>query len=495
MKILETKISSALVILSICFVPVSAAQDCAGLAKLVAANTTITSAGLIPAGGGLPEYCRVQGRIDTEIGFEVRLPTTWNQKLYFEGGTGFVGSIAAPGPGLVRGYAEAATDTGHQGSPADASWALNNPERQVNFGYRAVHSVTIAAKQIVQAFYGRIPEQSYFEGCSNGGRQALMEAQRYPTDFNGIIAGSPGLDWTGLMMGWDWNAQALKLAPNLASKVPMIAAAALEECDARDGLRDGLISDARRCRFNPRTLQCPGDDGPNCLTTGEVRTLLKIYGGAVTSDQEQLYPGLPHGHEDGADGWTRWVTGSGTTPSVDFSLADGYLRSFIFGPAFDVLTFNFDTDTARVVPTGDFMNATDPDLSLFKANGGKLLMWNGWADPLATPVRAVRYFLDVADTLGEDTLQFTRLFMAPGVHHCGGGAGPNTFDMLGPLEDWVERGVAPDRIIASHLAGTVVDRTRPLCSYPREAKYVGSGSIDDAANFVCRRPLDDGDRD
>jgi len=365
----------------------------------------------------------------------------------------------------------------------------------VNFGHRAVHSVTIDAKQIVQAFYGRMPEQSYFEGCSNGGRQALMEAQRYPTDFNGIIAGAPGLDWTGLMMAWNWNAQALKLAPIPETKLGMIAAAVLEQCDARDGLRDALISDPRRCRFNPRMLQCPGGDGSNCLTLGEVRTLLKIYAGAVTSDQEQVYPGLPHGHEDGAGGWARWVTASSTAPSLEFATADGYLRFFIFGPAFDTLTFNFDTDPARVIPTGDFLNSADPDLTLFKANGGKLLLWNGWADPVATPVRAVRYFLDIVDTLGEDTPQFSRLFMAPGVHHCGGGPGPNDFDMLGPLENWVERGVAPDRIIASHLTGSVVDRTRPLCAYPREAKYMGSGSIDDAANFVCRRALDGDDRE
>jgi feruloyl esterase len=220
MEILKTKISSTLAVLSFCLAPGSAAQDCASLATLVAANTTITSASLIPAGGALPEYYRVQGRVDTEIGFEVRLPTTWNQKLYFQGAPGFVGSIAPAGPGLGRGYAAAATDTGRQGSPADGSWALNNTERRVNFGYRAVHSVTVAAKQIVQAFYGRMPGQSYFEGCSNGGRQALMETQRYPTDFNGIIAGSPGLDWTGLMMAWNWNAEALKVSPNLASKVP-----------------------------------------------------------------------------------------------------------------------------------------------------------------------------------------------------------------------------------------------------------------------------------
>jgi feruloyl esterase len=501
MKIFETKISGTPAVLSLCLVPwyaawATTADDCANLAKLATATTTIMSASLIPAAGALPEYCRIQGHVDTEVGFEVRLPTTWNGKLYFQGAPAFAGIIAGPGPGLTRGYAEATTDTGHKGGPPvpvlDGSWALNNPERQINFGYLAVHSVAIVAKQIVESFYGKMPDHSYFEGCSNGGRQALMEAQRYPTDFDGIIAGSPTFDYTGFMMGWNWDAQAQKLTSIPESKIAMIAAAVLEECDARDGLRDGLISDPRRCRFNPRTLQCPGADSAGCLTLGEVRTLIKVYGGPVNSDQEQLYPGLPKGHEDGADGWSQWVTGSGTTPPLQFLVSDGYLRFFVFGPAFDSLTFNFDTDPARVIPTGDFLNAANPDLSLFKANGGKLIMWNGWSDPGATPVRTVRYFLDIVDTLGEDALQFSRLFMAPGVHHCGGGPGPNTFDMLAPLENWVERGVAPDQIVASHKTGTTVDRTRPLCSYPLEAKYTGTGSTDDATNFVCRRPLDDG---
>ena len=282
------------------------AEDCTNLAKMATGNTTITATSLVPAAGALPEYCRVQGRVDTEIGFEVRLPTTWNGKLYVQGGQGFAGSIAGPGPGLARGYAEAVTDTGHRGSPGDASWALNNSERQVNFGYGGVHATTVAAKRIVQSFYGKTPEQSYFEGCSNGGRQALMEAQRYPTDFNGIIAGAPGLDYTGSMMGWTWDAQAVKLSANLSTKIPLIAAAVLEECDARDGLKDGLISDPRRCRFNPRKLQCAGDDGPNCLTLSEVRSVLKIYGGPVTSDQEQLR----HARSAGELGGARNRTGS-----------------------------------------------------------------------------------------------------------------------------------------------------------------------------------------
>lgn len=469
------------------------AADCANLVNLVVENTTVTSATLIPAGGRLPEYCRVRGHVDTEIGFEVRLPINWNGKFYFQGQGGFAGSIPGPGPGLVRGYAVAATDTGHQGG--DGSWALDNPERQVNFGHRAVHVVTVAAKQIVRAFYERPTELSYFEGCSNGGRQGLMEAQRYPTDFNGIIAGAPGLDFTGFMMGANWNAQALKLAPIPMSKVSMIARAVLAECDARDGLRDGLISDPRRCRFDPRRLQCPAGDAPDCLTPEQVRAVEMIYAGPVNSEGDRLYPGFPQGHEDGADGWPLWTTGNGTAPPFQFTAQDQYLRFFIFGPTFDTLTFNFDTDPPRLAPTGEFLNATDPDLSVFKANGGKLIMWHGWADPAITPFRSVRYFLETVDALGEDDdegkVQFLRLFMAPGVHHCFGGPGPNNFDMLTPLENWVEGGIAPDRIIASHRTGGVVDRTRPLCPYPQEARYIGSGSIDDAANFVCRRRLDD----
>jgi feruloyl esterase len=475
---------------TLCLVPGFAAHpgtaaDCAKVAKLVVEDTAITSATLIPAGGGLPEYCRVQGHVDKEIGFEVRLPTNWNGKFYFQGIPGMAGFIPPPGPSLVRGYAVATTDTGHGGGPSDGSWALDNPERQVNFGHRAVHVVTVAAKQIVQAFYEHLPELSYFEGCSNGGRQALMEAQRYPTDFDGIIAGAPGLDFTGFMMGFNWNAQALQIAAIPMSKVSLIARAVLAECDGRDGLKDGLISDPRRCRFDPKSLQCPAGDAPDCLTPEQVQVVRMIYAGPVNTDGERLYPGRHQGHEDGADGWPQWITGNGMNPTFGFTTQDQFLRFFIFGPNFDSLTFDFDTDPPLVAPTGEFLNAIDPDLSAFQANDGKLILWQGWADPVLTASRTVEYYEEVVKTLGDDTNQFFRLFMAPGVHHCGGGPGPNTFDLLTALENWVEGGIAPDRIVASHRTGEVVDRTRPLCPYPQEARYLGKGSIDDAANFVC----------
>jgi feruloyl esterase len=471
------------------------AATCGNLTSAAIEDTTITSATLLPAGAGLPEYCQVRGQIETEIGFEVRLPTDWNGKFYFQGVGGNAGVILPPGPGLVRGYAAATTDTGHQGAPPnplfDGSWALNNPERQVNYGHRAVHLVTVSAKRIIEAFYGQPPEYSYFEGCSNGGRQALMEAQRYPGDFDGIIAGAPALDYTGFMMDWNWNAQALQRAPIPANKVSLIANAVLRECDARDGLRDGLISDPRRCHFNPKKLQCRTGDGADCLTRDQVRTLRRIYAGPESPDEEPIYPGFPPGHEDGGDGWPLWMTGNGIFPPLQLTAQDQYFRFFIFGPAFDPLQFDYDKDRESVAPTGEFLNATDPDLSAFKARGGKLILWHGWADPALTPERSVGYFLDVVDTLDEDTVDFFRLFLAPGVRHCGGGPGPNAFDMLTALENWVERDIAPDRIVATHFTGNTADRTRPLCPYPQEAKYKGKGSINDAANFVCRGSLRD----
>jgi feruloyl esterase len=466
-----------------------AAEDCTKLAELVVENTTITSARLIPAGGAVNGYCEVQGRVDTEIGFEVRLPTDWNGKFYFQGIGGFAGEILAPGPALMRGYAEVTTDTGHQGQPPlpqlDATWALRNPKRQINWGHRAVHVVTVAAKEIVQAFYGRPSERSYFEGCANGGRQGLMEAQRYPADFDGIIAGAPALDWTGKMMSDNWNMQALERALIPVNKVALVAREVLAECDAEDGLADGLISDPRRCRFDPGNLQCLANDAPNCLTAEQVESVRMIYAGPVNSEGARIYPPVPQGHEDGDDGWPMWITGDGMGPPVGAVFQDQFLRFFLFGPKYDPRAFDFDTDPPLLAPTGEFIDAVDSDLSAFNAAGGKLIMWQGWADPAVPPLRTVAYYEEVVDVLGSNTNQFFRLFMAPGVHHCAGsGPGPNTFDMLTALENWVEDGTAPERIIASHQR-EVVDRTRPLCPYPQEARYVGKGSIDDAANFDC----------
>jgi feruloyl esterase len=471
------------------------AAQCAALVGPAVPNTTITSKAVIPAGGGLPEYCRVQGHVDAEINFELRLPTTtWNGKFYHAGGGGFVGSIPTLGPALARGYAVVGTDTGHVGAPPapalDGSWALDRPDRQLNWGHRGIHVVTLAGKQITTAAYGQAPQYSYFEGCSNGGRQAAMEAQRYPTDFHGIIAGAPALDITGLMFGFNWNAQALQGAPLPPGKLAVIANAVLEQCDGKDGLLDGIVENPHRCKFDPAMLTCPGGvDGPNCLTPAQVETGSLIYGGPVNSAGEQLHPGFPPGHEDGGTGWQLWISGPTVFgASLQFIFQDHFFRFFVFSdPAYNPLTFDFDADASQVAATGDLFDATNSDLSAFEAAGGKLLMWHGVADPALTSDRTIQYYNDVAKAMGNKNKieSFFRLFLAPGMHHCGGGPGLNAFDALTALENWVEDGIAPDAILASHV-GTGTPRTRPLCSYPNVAVYDGKGDPNSAASFQCQ---------
>ena len=471
--------------------------QCAALTVLSVPATTITAAVLVPAAGGLPEYCRVSGRVDSEIGFELRLPSTWNGKFYHQGGGGFVGSIPPAGPGLSRGYAAVATDTGHQGTGVaalDGAWALNNPQRQLNFGHRAVHEVTVAAKRIVTAAYGSAPTRSYFEGCSNGGRQALMEAQRYPGDFDGIIAGAPALDWTGLMTGFNYNQQAIRAAPIPPAKLSVIAQAVVAQCDAKDGLVDGLVDNPRRCGFDPATVRCKAGDAADCLTAAQVAAVKKIYAGPVNSRGERLHPGFPPGAEDGGSGWQTWISGPSGLPApvnnnpLQFTFSDHYLRYMVFSDAgYDSMTFDFDDDTARVNATAGTFSATDPDLRPFRARGGKLLVWHGWSDHALMADRTIQYYNDVIRTMGNKNkvVDFFRLFLAPGMHHCSGGPGLDNFDALSALEGWVEQGTAPESLIARHV-GTGVQRTRPLCSYPKVAVYSGRGDPNSAASFACK---------
>jgi feruloyl esterase len=475
------------------------AATCTGLLRLSIPDTTITSAALVAADGELPEHCKVQGRIETEINFELRLPTTWNGKFYHRGAGGFVGSIPATRAGLSRGYAAVSTDTGHQGSSLfDGSWALGRPDRQVNFGHRSVHVVTVAAKRIVEAAYGRRPAHSYFEGCSNGGRQGAMEAQRYSEDFDGIVAGAPALDWSGIVTGWNWNQQALKSTPIPPETLAAIAKGVVSQCDAADGLVDSLVDNPRSCAFDPKKLVCSGADSPACLTPAQVQTYEQILMGPRRSNGAPLFPGFPPGAEEGRTAGQIWVSGSRPADGngsdgvpLQFTVQDQFLKFFLFSnPGYNSLGFNFDTDAPILKATDAVFAAIDPDLRRFQRAGGKLIMWHGWADPAVTADGSVQYYEDVVRTLGnrESVEGFFRLFLAPGVHHCGGGPGLHSFDALTALEHWVERGVAPDAIMASNDGTTGVKRTRPLCSYPAQASYVGSGDINDGKNFVCRQP-------
>jgi feruloyl esterase len=407
-------------------------------------DTTITSAALVAADGELPEHCKVQGRVEIEINFELSLPTTWNGKLYHRGGSGFVGFIPATRAGLSRRYATLGTDTGHQAAVFDGSWALGRPDRQVNFGHRAVHLVTVAAKRILEAAYGRRPAHAYFEGCSNGGRLAAMEAQRYPEDFDGIIAGAPALDWSGIVTGWNWNQQALKSTPIPPETLAVIAKGVVSQCDAADGLVDGLVDNPRSCGFDPKKLVCSGADGPACLTPAQVETYEQISRGPRRSSSEPVFPGFPPGGEGGRTGWQRWITGPRPPDSVgnaetslmppnvegvplQFIVQDQFLKFFLFSnPGYHSLSFNLDTEARIVEATDPVYAAIDPDLRRFQATGGKLIMWHGWADPALTADGTVQYYEDVVRTLGnrESVEGFFRLFLAPGMNHCGGGQGP-----------------------------------------------------------------------
>ena len=482
----------------------------ASLQTRAPAATTITAARPIPATDATPAYCQIDAAVATlgnSVNFRLGLPASWNEKFLFEGVGGFGGSIGALKPGLDRGYASASTDTGHQGGATDAGWALGNPAKKIDYAHRGTHAAAVAAKALTEAYYGSALRRAYFDGCSNGGRQALMEAQRYPDDFDGIVAGDPSFGALGNLRRTLIYQTLLSSAEHVlpAAKVALLSKAVLNSCDAADGLKDGLITDPRACAFRPETLKCAGADAADCLTAGQIDTVNAIYG-SVTGPGGRMLPGFPPGHEEGRTGWALWITGGGdpvkradgaltfeSNAPAGFRFMDGYLRYLAFpddNPDFDWRTFSFARYGSRLSPFLEAVSPTDPDLSRLRARGGKLLVYHGWSDPALSALATVGYYEEVVKRAGGRgrSDQFVELFMVPGMHHCqGNGPGPNTFDALAALDAWVERGVAPARIVASHATAGVVDRTRPLCPYPQVAKYVGSGSIDAAENFQCEK--------
>jgi feruloyl esterase len=423
------------------------------------------------------------------------------------GNGGLAGSISyAPMvKPLQLGYATSSTDTGHQApSGTDGEWALGNYERIVNFADRATHLMAEADKLILGSFYNAQPAHSYFNGCSQGGHEAMIEAQRYPADFDGIIAGDPANNWTHHYIGGHlWTARALDgdayLPPD---KVQLLADAVNNQCDRLDGVADGVLNDPRRCRFNPETLTCKDSDTSHCLTTAQVSAVQKIWNGLRSPEGEVIYPGLVPGGEAGPGGWASYVTGSAPGMGRHAGLGVPFFRFMVFDdPNWDYRTFRFvstdgfDNDIDYTdSKLAALFNAVNPDLSQFKARGGKLIHYHGWSDPEITPLNSINYYETVVKAQGGDvhglrsTVEFYRLFMVPGMWHCQGGPGATAFDMLEPLDKWADKGIAPEKIIASHVTNGMVERTRPLCPYPQEAQWKGTGSTDDAANFVCALP-------
>jgi len=452
----------------------------------------IDSAGA-PAGAAfvrLPAFCRVAATLtpssDSDIKIEVWLPASgWNGKFQAVGNGGWAGFISynALALAVAGGYATVSTDTGHTGNTG--TFAYQHPEKMIDFAYRSEHEMTVAAKAILADFYGRSAELSYWNGCSTGGRQALAEAQRYPADFNGIIAGAPANNrihlyaWSISLAQTVHKEDANYIPP---SKYAMIHKAALDACDALDGLKDGLIGDPTRCHFDPKTLECKSGDAPSCLTAAQVETARRIYS-PVNNPRtgQEIYPGLLPGSEMG------WAIHAG--PEALSYATDGFKYVTFKNPAWDYRTFNLDRDVALAENVDDGITSVmDPNLKDFMGRGGKLLMYHGWSDPNVSPLNTVHYYQSVLKTMGGAADDSIRLFMFPGMGHCGGGDGPNSFDAMSALAQWVEKGQAPGQVVASHRSGGAVDRTRPICAYPKTAVYKGTGSIDDAANFVCQSP-------
>jgi hypothetical protein len=492
--------------------PVRACGDLVRDYPIPGAATHVTSATVVPAGAE-PEHCAVQGLVEPAVRFVLRLPTTTYRGRYLQYGCGgFCGMIfPTPFPDCgprVGDLAVAATDDGHVGQgpfpPTDGTWAANNQAARDDFNFRAPHAVSVANKRIIAAFYGAPPAVSYFSGCSNGGREALLLAQRYPTDFDGIIAGAPANTWQALLAYQAWIARAntgSDGAPVItAAKLPALAAAVLAACDRVDGLADGQIDDPRRCRFDPATLRCPGADAPTCLTPAQVEAARKLYAGPTDARGNRLYPGWqPFGSELA---WNAWIIPDPTFgPAIATALADNGLRYLMYPigtPHSSLARFRFTVgELLRLTPEGVRANAMSPDLSAFHRAGGKLIIWHGWSDQAIPPVGTIDYYDRLVDRNGglRETQRFARLFMVPSIAHCAGGGTLTEFDPIRELVNWVELGRAPDRAIATgrDAAGNVT-RTRPVFPYPLRATYDGSGSIDDAANFVPSRPTPTRDR-
>jgi feruloyl esterase len=501
--------------------------SCANLARTALPQAAILSATLVPAGklsisgvtvatfASLPAFCRVvvesTPSSDSDIMIEVWMPSSgWNGRFLGTGNGGFAGALnySQMANALLYGYATAGTDTGHVSSAeTDASWALGHPEKVIDYGYRAIHEMTLAAQALILDYFERQPAHNYFASCSDGGREALVEAERYPTDYNGILAGDPANNWSNLIANGavDLIALTAQSASYLsAAKLPAITAAVLASCNK--GVETGYLNNPSACAFNPQTLLCKGAETNSCLTQPQIVALKQIYSGSATSTGAQVFPGLTPGSENGSggdQGWAGWVTGSARGNSGMAHYVEGYYADMVYENAdWNYLTFNLTQALAASQATGAIINATNPNLNAFHAAGGKLILYHGWNDPAISPYSTIDYYNSVVSAIGKQPASETlQLYMVPGMGHCQGGAGPTNFSVNpGPTEPnslyqalqlWVEDSVTPQQVETTGTTvynGQTIGLSRPLCPYPQIATYTGSGSPYEAANFTCAAP-------
>ena len=491
------------------------------LAGLSDAPSTITDAKIIPAERDLPEVCQVQGVVAPSIGYVLWMPiTTWNGRFMMQGCGGMCGNFftAQAEEGLVRHYAVVVTDMGHKGNGGMALYGYENLQGQIDFGFRATHVVTLVAKAVIDDFYAKTPERSYFVGCSTGGRQGMVEAERFPEDYDGIIAGAPPWNEMGdlpLFMSWSARANIDADGKNIldAAKLPMIHSAVLTACDKLDGLKDGLLQDPRLCQWDPAQIQCgtgaqhdPSAAG-TCLTAAEVGVVRKIYSGATDSHGKALYFGMERGSEYV---WTPGFIGADGAPGFNLGGKGSFGSQFVgdlgffypVGPTYDIRQFDYDHDPQRLAMTEYIYDAQNPDLRHFRAAGGKLILYHGWDDNEIPPRTTVDYYESATRLLGGEkaTKAFFRTFMIPGMNHCRRGPGGDGVDWISYLERWVENDQAPEAVTAYHLKSqqtysglprlrfplepALYDRTRPVYAFPDVAKWSGKGDPNDAANWI-----------
>jgi hypothetical protein len=486
-------------------------KACEALGKFKSKEIAQIAATAIAADDKAPAHCRVAGLLSPEIAFEVSLPAKWNGRFYMIGNGGHAGEalddpgrVAQRNAALQIGFAFAQTNTGHDArKEPGGSFVMSNPQKAIDYAWRAVHLTATTAKEITKDYYAKPVSRAYWNSCSNGGRQGLIEAERFPEDFDGIVANAPWVDQTGFTIGAMWNQKALSEAPVTPAKLTLVAEKVMAKCDAIDGLKDGLIDDPRKCAFDPArdVPACSaGTDGADCLTAAQAAAIAKVYSGPV-SNGKPFYPGYMPGSEavmpalfggGVGSGWLNVIVPAkpGDKPA-DFNLAEGTMRYLVPKPPkpdYDYMTFDFDHDIHQLDDWSKQADAKNPDLSKFRKRGGKLLMTYGWADSILQPMAGVNYYEQATSKNGADTPEFFRLFMVPGMAHCAGGIGPDRHDPVTAMVDWVEKGHAPASMVASRVVNNQVVRTRPLCAYPQVARYSGQGSIDDAASFRCVAP-------
>jgi feruloyl esterase len=479
---------------------------CSALSGMFIAGAQITSATVVAPAGGLPEYCSVSATAEAALNFELRMPTRWGGKVLFIGGAGFDGVILTPdtlrvgASVLSRGYATIATDSGHSGSPFDASWALNNPNAVENFAYLAWHRVLQPARAIIEAHYAAPIRRTYFEGGSSGGREALIAAQRWPDDFDGVIARAPALSFVALMLTANRVAQQMYASAEAwvsPAALNAFSQAVLESCDALDGLADGMVGNVDACRVDPAVVRCPPGGGSDCLTDAQIESVNAVFSAfpidVPLAHGTVSHPGYPlSGAEAAGGGWPLWTTGFtfDNRSALLFTLQDQFVKYFVMqDPGFDSLQFAPAAAATRLNSLSMLLDATDADVSAFSERGGKLILWHGLADYAISANGTVAYYERLVAAAGgqERADEFVRFYASPGVDHTGTGNGAPLFDLLGALDAWVDEGIAPGDLVAYRREEDVEIAYRPLCRYPAFPRYDGSGDPRAAASFTCSR--------